>query len=280
MWKSYLDTRNGQSHTISGNLKVLQDVGSARLGNRRDILVYLPPSYEDSDRRYPVFYLHDGQNLFDEATSYAGEWQVDETMEALSQEGVEAIMVGIPNTGKTRINEYSPFKSALYGPGRGDLYLDFIIEQVKPLIDAEFRTSPEPADTGIMGSSMGGLISLYAFFCRPETFGLAGIMSPSLWFAKGAIFDTVGDAPLNNGRLYLDAGTREYGGESIWSVLPFRSRRYYASVRRMYRLLVKKGYRPKRDVLYVEEKNAGHNEAAWARRLAPAIRFLLDGPAT
>lgn len=280
MWKSYSETRNGQPHTASGNLKVLKGVKSTRLGNRRDILVYLPPSYEHSDRRYPVFYLHDGQNLFDEATSYAGEWQVDETMEALSREGVEAIMVGIPNAGKARINEYSPFNSPSYGAGRGDLYLEFIVEQVKPLVDAAFRTSPGPAQTGIMGSSMGGLISLYAFFCRPETFGFAGVMSPSLWFARDAIFDTVRDAPLNPGRLYLDAGTREYGGESIWSILPIRSRRYYASVRRMYRLLVKKGYRPKRDVLYVEEKNAGHNEASWARRLAPAIRFLLDNPAT
>jgi predicted alpha/beta superfamily hydrolase len=280
IWKSYQETRNGHAHTASGNLKVLKDVKSTCLGNQRDILVYLPPSYELGDRRYPVFYLHDGQNLFDEATSYAGEWRVDETMEALAQEGVEAIMVGIPNAGKARINEYSPFHSVDYGTSRGDLYLDFIVEQVKPLVDAEFRTAPEPAHTGIMGSSMGGLISLYAFFCRSETFGFAGVMSPSLWFAKGAIFNMVRDAPPNTGRLYLDAGTREYGGDSIWSILPFRSRRYYASVRRMYRLLVKKGYRPRRDVLYVEDKNAGHNEAAWARRLAPAVRFLLDSPAT
>jgi predicted alpha/beta superfamily hydrolase len=280
MWKPYLETRNGQSHTVSGNLQVLQDVESTRLGNRRDILVYLPPTYDFSDRRYPVIYLHDGQNLFDVATSYAGEWQLDETMEALGQESVEAIMVGIPNAGEARISEYSPFYSDEYGSGRGDLYLDFIAEQVKPLVDAEFRTLPGADSTGIMGSSMGALISLYAFFRRPGTFGFAGVMSPSLWFAKNAIYDLVRAAPVNKGRLYLDAGTREYGGESIWSILPFRSRNYYASVRRMYRLLVKKGYRPKRDVLYVEEKNAGHNEAAWARRLAPALRFLLDDPAT
>jgi len=277
MWQTYLETRNGQPHTVSGNLKVLQNVASARLGNQRDILVYLPPSYEVEDRPYPVFYLHDGQNLFDAATSFAGEWQVDETMEALSQDGVEAIMVGIPNAGRARINEYSPYDTVDFGDGRGDMYLDFIIDQVKPLIDAEFRTLPGPVHTGIIGSSMGGLISLYAFFRRPETFGLAGVMSPSLWFARNAIYDTVRHSKHNAGRMYLDAGTREYGGESIWSILPFRSRRYYASVRRMYRLLVKIGYRPKRDLLYVEEKNAGHNEAAWARRLAPALRFLLDG---
>jgi predicted alpha/beta superfamily hydrolase len=236
MWQTYLGTRNGQPHTVHGNLKVLQDVASARLGNRRDILVYLPPSYEAGGRGYPVFYLHDGQNLFDAATSFAGEWQVDETMEALSQDGVEAIMVGIPNAGKARINEYSPFDTAEFGHGRGDLYLDFIVDQVKPLVDAEFRTLSGPTHTGIMGSSMGGLISLYAFFRRPETFGFAGVMSPALWFARNAIYDTVRHAEHNAGRLYLDSGTREYGGESIWSILPFRSRRYYASVRRMYRL--------------------------------------------
>jgi predicted alpha/beta superfamily hydrolase len=279
MWKSYVETRKGELHTATGNLKILRGVKSSRLGNSRDILVYLPPSYDASDQRYPVFYLHDGQNLFDEATSFAGEWRVDETMEALAQEGVEAIMVGIPNAGRSRISEYNPFNSADHGSGRGDLYLDFIVEQVKPLVDGNFRSSPGPAHTGIMGSSMGGLISLYAFFRHPETFGFAGAMSPSLWFARGAIYDMVQDAPFNPGRLYLDAGTREYGGDSIWSMLPFRSRRYYASVRRMYRLLVRKGYRPRRNVLYIEEKNAAHNEAAWARRFAPAVRFLLGGTA-
>ena len=276
MWQAYQSTKNDQEHTVAGNLKVLQDLESPELGNRRDILVYLPPSYESGGRRYPVFYLHDGQNLFDAATSFAGEWQVDETMEALGQEGIEAIMVGIPNAGEARLNEYSPFHSAGLGGGRGDAYLAFIVNQVKSLVDAEFRTLPDPAHTGIMGSSVGGLISLYAFFRRPETFGFAGVMSPSLWFAKGAIYDYVRKAPPNSGRLYLDAGTREHGGDSIWSIIPWRSRRYYAGVRRMYRILVKKGYRPRRDLLYVEEKKAGHNEEAWARRLPAAVRFLLD----
>jgi len=279
MWQSYQATRNGQSHTVTGNLMVLKDLKSHALGNQRDILVYLPPSYESSDRRYPVFYLQDGQNLFDETTSFAGEWQVDETMESLSQEGIEAIMVGIANAGEQRLDEYSPFHSPGLGGGQGDLYLEFIIDEVRSAVDAEFRTLTGPDHTGIMGSSMGGLISLYAFFRHPGVFSFAGVMSPSLWFAKSAIFDYVRQAPLNTGRLYLDAGTREHGGKSTWSIIPWRSRRYYASVRRMYRLLVKKGYRPKRDLLYVEERDAGHDEVAWARRLAPAIRFLLSAPA-
>ncbi|UCG23179.1 MAG: alpha/beta hydrolase [Chloroflexota bacterium] len=280
MWQDYHTTRNGRAHSVIGNVKVLHDLESVELGNRRDILVYLPPSYESGDRRYPVFYLHDGQNLFDAETSFAGEWRVDNTMEALGQEGVEAIMVGIPNAGEERVDEYSPFHMPKLGGGRGDLYLNFLIDQVKPLIDADFRTLLSPADTGIMGSSLGGLISLYGFFRHPETFGSAGVMSPSLWFADNAIYDFVHKAPFNAGRLYLDAGTREYGGDSIWSSRPFHSRRYYAGVRRMYRLLVKKGYRPRRDLLYVEEKKAGHDEEAWARRLPAAVRFLLNGSTT
>lgn len=276
MWQTYQETRNGQPHTVTGNVMVLKNLESDKLGNQRDILVYLPPSYDTSGRRYPVFYLHDGQNLFDATTSFAGEWQVDETMEALSQEGIEAIMVGIPNAGKERLDEYSPFHAPGLGGGRGDVYLEFVIDEVKPAVETRFRTLPGPAHTGIMGSSMGGLISLYAFFRHPETFGLVGVMSPSLWFARNAIYDCVRRAPFNAGRLYLDAGTREHGGKSTWSIIPWRSRRYYASVRRMYRLLVKKGYRPRRDLLYVEERNASHDEGAWARRLPPAVRFLLE----
>ena len=134
--------------------------------------------------------MHDGQNLFDEATSYNGEWQVDETMEALSQAGYPAIVVGIPNLGARRIEEYNPFPDPQHG-GQGQAYVAFIVETLKPLIDQQFRTLPDRLHTGIMGSSMGGLISLYAFFQHREVFGFAGVMSPSLWFAGRAIFDVL-----------------------------------------------------------------------------------------
>ena len=272
-WRDYASEEG--EHTVVGVLKVMEDFESPQLGNRRDILVYLPPSYEEGNGRYPVLYLHDGQNLFDAATSFAGEWRVDETMEALSLEGLEAIVVGIPNMGESRLDEYSPFKARL-GGGRGDQYLAFVGQTLKPLIDNDFRTRPGREDTGIMGSSLGGLISLYAFFRYPELFGFAGAMSPALWFASGAIYDSIHDASFAPGKIYLDAGSREYGdgkGLGIWK--RYRSRRYYASLRRMQRLLVKKGYRPRRDLLYVEEKGAGHNEEAWARRLPGALRYLL-----
>ena len=275
-WHSYTHHNNGH-HTVVGTLKVARGIESPQLDNRRDVLVYLPPTYEKGDRRYPVLYMHDGQNLFDAATSYAGEWRVDETMESLSrEEGLEAIVVGIPNMGARRLDEYSPFVVPRYGGGLGDLYVAFIVNTVKPLIDGHFRTRPEKPHTGIMGSSMGGLISLYAFFRHPAVFGFAGIMSPSLWFAQAAIFPYVEAAPFHPGKIYLDAGTREFGDS--WPevvTLRTRSRRYYGRVRHLKRILARKGYRPVRELLHVEGRGANHSEAAWADRLPGAIRFFL-----
>ena len=274
-WLDYAASTDREEHTVVGDLRVLAGIKSPQLGNERDLLVYLPPAHETGNGRYPVIYLHDGQNLFDAETSFAGEWGVDETMEALSREGIEAIVVGIPNSGEDRLDEYSPFHEPARGGGRGDLYLSFIIDTVKPLVDASFRTLTGRDHTGIMGSSMGGLISLYAYFRHPKLFGFAGAMSPSFWFAKGAIYDLVQEAAFVPGRIYIDAGTREYGESRHWTSIPWRSRRYYAGVRRMNRLLAKKGYRPRHDLLYIEEKWANHEEAAWRRRLPLAIRFML-----
>ena len=276
-WQSYHHIYTGAGHSISGNVVVATDVHSPQLQTHRNVLVYLPPSYDHSDRHYPVLYMHDGQNLFDNATSFSGEWQVDETMEMLSrEEQLEAIVVGVPNGGSERLNEYSPFVDAQYGGGKGNEYVQFLTDTVKPLVDASFRTLPERGNTGVMGSSMGGLISLYAFFYRADYFGFAGVMSPSLWFAKGAVYEYVESMPFRRGKLYLDAGTREFG--NVWPevlTMRARSRRYYASVRRIKRILAKKGYRPVRDMMHVEEKWATHNEAAWARRLPNALRFFM-----
>ncbi|MFL7840066.1 MAG: alpha/beta hydrolase [Candidatus Promineifilaceae bacterium] len=271
-----------EGHRISGNIKVSRDVHSPALNNDRDILVYLPPSYctsmsEASGKRYPVLYMHDGQNLFDPATSFAGEWGVDEVLETLAYEtGLEAIVVGIPNSGRGRLDEYSPFHDPLRGGGKGNLYLSFIANRLKPLIDARFRTLPERKHTGLMGSSMGGLISLYGFFHREYIFGFAGVMSPALWFGQGAIYDYIQNAPFVPGKIYLDVGTREEGGSMKALRSLANSRRTYGGVRRMKRILMRKGYRLNRQLCYVEERWAGHNEAAWARRLPTALRFFLE----
>lgn len=280
-WLPYYDIfTERHRHSVVGNIQLARDIYSPQLHNHRDLLVYLPPSYAHSDKHYAVLYMHDGYNLFDEATSFSHDWQVDETMEQLAEEeGLEAIVVGIPNMGHQRMAEYSPFTDAEYGGGRGDLYMRFIVHTIKPLIDRDFRTLPDKRHTGILGSSMGGLISLYGFFAFPSVFGFTGVMSPSLWFANYAIFPYVEEQPFQHGRIYLDAGTREMGGG--WpdqTLLRSRSRRYYGRVRNMKRLLAKKGYRPTRTLLHIEGQGDGHNEIAWADRLPNAIRFFLGAP--
>ena len=280
IWHDYHTIFGHNDHSsVSGTIKVAQDIHSPQLGNQRHLLVYLPPSYEsNSGQHYPVLYMQDGQNLFDNATSFAGEWGVDEAMETLAhQEGLEAIVVGIPNKGHKRLAEYSPFVDSQLGGGLGDKYVSFVANTVKPIVDRDFRTLPDQPNCGIMGSSMGGLISLYAFFHCPDVFGFAGVMSPSLWFGHGRIFSYVRDADYHPGKIYLDVGTREHGNDDWTGVFArrTRSRKSYARVRRLKRILVSKGYRPIHDLLHIEEKWANHNEAAWRRRLPKALQFFI-----
>lgn len=260
-WREYLEEQSAGEHTVAGTLRVLPGLQSPQLKRQRDILAYLPRSYDAGNRRYPVVYMQDGQNLFDAATSFAGEWRVDETLEAAEPE-VEVIVVAIPNAGEQRCDEYSPWEDPESGGGSGDAYLDFVVHTVKPRVDAAFRTLPGREHTGIAGSSMGGLISLYALFHHRDTFGFAGAMSPSLWFAERAIFPLVQSAPVPPGRLYLDVGTGE-GAEAL------------ADARRMHRLLLSRGFRAGETLRYREDPGAGHTEAAWGARLEDALRFLL-----
>jgi predicted alpha/beta superfamily hydrolase len=245
-----------------GTLHPLGPVSSHELGNTRNLLVYLPPGYERGDRRYPVIYMQDGQNLFDPATSFAGDWGLLAALDNLSLRGAVPIVVAISNMGEDRIAEYSPFVDSMAGGGRGDEYLEFVLNTVKPGIDREFRTIPDRESTGLAGSSMGGLISLYGFFRRPEAFGFSASLSPSLWFADAAIFPFVEAAPHVSGRIYLDIGTDE-GSASL------------ANARRMRQLLLAKGYRDGVDLQWVEEPGGGHTEAAWGRRFKSAVPFLI-----
>jgi predicted alpha/beta superfamily hydrolase len=261
-WLDYDDAYEGGGTRIAGTVKVLRGVRSEALDNARDLLVYLPPSYDTANRTYPTLYMHDGQNLFDPATSFAGEWRADETLEAMASEGIEAIVIGIPNAGTRRLAEYSPFDDPRSGPARAGAYLDFVVGTVKPLVDEAFRTTGERRQTATIGSSMGGLISLYAFFERPDVFGLCGAVSPSVGFAQRAPIDYLARAPFVDGRIYMDVGTHELGP-------------YVRLVRRAHDLLLAKGYRPGRDLLYSEDEGGTHDEAAWAKRLPAALRFLL-----
>jgi predicted alpha/beta superfamily hydrolase len=250
----------------AGGIHVLEHVRSPQRHNERDIHVYVPPSYDRRNATYPVVYMQDGQNLFDAALSFSGEWHVDESIARLSRHGLEAIVVGIPNLGAERCEEYSPFAHAKLGGGDGDSYLAFIADTLKPIVDREFRTVPGRSHTGIMGSSMGGLISLYGFFRRADTFGFAGVMSPSLWFGGQQIFDYVERAPVVTGRVYLDIGTGE--GAAV-----------VEDAQRMRDLLTRKGYVLDESLMYVEDAGATHAEHAWAQRLEPTLRSLLPPPA-
>jgi predicted alpha/beta superfamily hydrolase len=253
---------HARSKVAPGTIERISSVYSPQLDNERDVLVSLPAKYEMRECRYPVIYMHDGQNLFDPAMSFAGSWNVDVAMAVLSLGGLEAIVVGIPNMGHERLAEYSPFDHPGVSAGRGDLYLKFLIDTVKPLIDAQYLTLPDRAHTGIVGSSMGGLISLYAFFRHAKVFGFAGVLSPSLWLTESDTFAFIEQAAFSPGKLYLDVGARE--GE-----------RHVANAQRMRDLLEAKGYRLGRDLMWVEEEMGHHHEAAWARRFQDALPFLV-----
>jgi predicted alpha/beta superfamily hydrolase len=278
----YAVWNGGAAHTVVGDVRVWPQVASPELGNRRDVFVWLPASYETSPgRRYPVLYAHDGQNLFDRHRSYAGEWRFDETLTDLALEGREAIVVGIANAGVERIHEYSPIAEPGLSDGRGESYLRFLTQTLKPAVDAELRTQPERETTGVLGSSLGGLISLYAFFERPDTFGFVGAMSPSLQFGDGEFLRYLERRPWSPGKIYLDVGSEEGARPRIGRFLfrPF-ARPYPARVRAAFRRLVRKGYRAGEDILLLQESGGRHHEDAWARRLPFALRFLLPAERT
>jgi predicted alpha/beta superfamily hydrolase len=240
---------------------VLSRVWSPQRDNHRDIDVYLPPSYRGDRRRYPVVYMQDGQNLADPERAFAGTWRLPEAIETLSARGIDAIFVGVPNLGEHRLREYSPFFDLRHGGGDGDAYLAFLERTVKPLVDRRFRTRPEREATGVFGSSMGALISLYAFFRAPDTFGFAGAMSSALWFADRAIIAYVEKDGAPPGRIYLDVGTDEGTGT-------------LRDARTLAKVLQRKGY-SEHDFHFLEDPGGRHTESDWARRLVPALEFLL-----
>ena len=261
-WQDYPLPAKGPPGRIA--VQVARGVKSRALRASRDLLVALPPSYTAEARSYPVLYMQDGQNLFDPATSHAGDWRLPATLDALAGRGVEAIVVGIPNGGRRRSYEYSPFRDTIHGGGGGgDRYLAFLVETVKPLVDRSFRTLPDRAHTVIAGSSLGGLISLYALWRHAEVFGAAGVLSPALWFADRAMLRYAErTAPRVPGRIYLDVGTGE-GKEAV------------ADARALREILTRPGFARCTELAWVEDEGGGHDEAAWGRRFREAMPFLL-----
>lgn len=202
-----------KQNTIQQNVKLLSDsFFIPQLTKTRRIWIYLPPNYTTSTKKFPVIYMHDAQNLFNDATSFSGEWGIDETLNQLFEEGKQdVIVVGIENGGESRLDEYSPWKNAKYGGGEGDQYTEFLVNTLKPYIDKHYRTLKQPKYTGLIGSSMGGLISLYAGVKYPNTFGKLGIFSPAFWFASKDLnyFIRKNNKKLSNSKFYFVAGKNE-----------------------------------------------------------------------
>jgi predicted alpha/beta superfamily hydrolase len=259
-------------HTLTGNIKRHGAFPSKILGNRRDVLVYLPRGYGRlSRRRYPVLYLHDGQNVFDAATSFAGvEWGVDETAERLIRQNLiePLIIVAVANMGEERVHEYAPTRGVIEpkakrkkrSKGLARKYGHFLMDELKPYIDRKYRTNPDTEFTGLGGSSLGGLVTLAIGILYPEIFGRLMVMSPSIWWDDFAIYRLVGSIqqkpPL---KIWLDTGTAEPGWEQA---------------RELLNRLVEKGWKLHKDIQYTEAEGGGHSEAAWAARVEPALRFL------
>lgn len=250
---------------IAGDLQ-LHDFESEILGSARTVAVWLPPGYRKDDvSRFPVLYLHDGQNLFDRATAFREEWQVGETAAALIESGdIEPlIVVGVYNAGEARIDEYTPSVDAKHGRGGGvAVHGRMLVEELKPWIDAGYRTLPSAASTAIGGSSLGGLAALYLGFRYPTAFSKLAVHSPSVWWDERAIINQVDALPLQLPlRIWLDIGTAE--GPAV-----------VADVRALRDALVRKGWHLSRDLSYLEVEGAGHDERAWAARVAPMLRYL------
>jgi predicted alpha/beta superfamily hydrolase len=267
-------TANSQRpHTLTGDIRTHKSFHSNVLPNDRDVIVYLPPGYEKSkSKRYAVFYMHDGQNLFDSATSFipGQEWRVDETVQQLIVDGkIEPlIVVGVYNT-KDRIDEYTPAADAKYKlGGKADLYGRMLVDELKPFIDSHYRTKRDASHTGLGGSSLGGLASLYLALKYPKVFGRAAVVSPSVWFANKQIVYYVGALPKKTSlRIWMDIGTKE--GRT-----PEEMQQTVDDARLLRDTLIKKNWKLEKDLRYFEAVGAEHNEAAWAVRVQSILTFL------
>ncbi|HEV8283772.1 MAG TPA: alpha/beta hydrolase-fold protein [Chitinophagaceae bacterium] len=202
--------RKPRVSTASKNVHIIDTAFIIPQLNRvRRVWIYLPPSYATSQKHYPVLYMHDGQNVFDDSTSFAGEWGVDEILDSISGRKKEIIVVAIDHGGVKRTNEYCPYDMERFGRGEGDQYLDFLVKTLKPFIDKNYRTEKNKQNTFIAGSSMGGLISMYAVLKYPKIFGGAGVFSPAFWIAPKIFDDIKTKGKKVNSKIYFYCGKQE-----------------------------------------------------------------------
>jgi predicted alpha/beta superfamily hydrolase len=208
-WADHFPKKKRQS-TASPNVHILDTAFyMPQLNRYRRVWIYLPESYARSSKKYPVLYMHDGQNIFDDATSGFGEWGVDEALDTLGPQHREVIVIGIDNGADKRLNEYSPYDMEKYGRGEGDQYVDFLVQTLKPYVDKHYRTKKDGKNTFIAGSSMGGLISFYAILKYPKVFGAAGVFSPAFWITPQLKKIDPKQAKKVKGKIYFYGGQME-----------------------------------------------------------------------
>jgi len=251
-----------KKHTVSTNVHIIsENFDMPQLGRQRRIWIYLPVDYATSNKKYPVIYMHDGQNLFDEYTSGYGEWGIDELMDKVPVQK-QCIVVGIDHGGDYRITEYDPYDSK-YGKGRGNDYVDFLVKTLKPYIDKNYRTENDAKHTTVAGSSMGGLISMYAIFKYPDVFGNAGIFSPSFWIAP-QIYEYVSQKNFKaHNRFYFVCGDSESDSMAV-------------DMQKMADILHHKGVNPN-DAPTTIIPGAKHNEKQWNGDFPAFYNWLLAG---
>ena len=261
--------------SATGDLR-LHEFHSRIFRNTRFLRVWLPPGYDDSensDRRYPVLYLNDGQNLFEPATSFNGvEWQVDETADRLIREGVipPMIIVGMDNAARERIREYMPHRSLHPVMLRvyGTRYPSFLFKEVIPFMVRNYRVASEAENTGLGGSSLGALIALYTAAVRPGAIGRLLLESPSLWASNRQLIRQSRAVKRWPDRVFLAPGPAEPGRKD-------KDQSMVDDVRELASILRRAGFDDRRLQLVVDE-GASHHESAWARRFPDALSFLFS----
>lgn len=264
-----------RKHTASPQVRVLAtSFVMPQLGRRRRVWVYLPAGYaKNTARRYPVLYLHDGQNVFDEATSYGGEWGVDEALDQLRKAGQDVagtIVVAVDNGDEFRSDEYIPWVSAAlkgqpHQGGQGGAYVDFLAQTLKPYVDAHYRTRPGAAQTGVAGSSLGGLISVYAALKYPGIFGRVGVFSPAFWVCNDSLRAYARQHPAaSTARFYFVCGPRESE-----TMLPLM---------KQWREVLRAGGVPAANLAFRTPADGEHREWFWRREFPAAYRFLFGSP--
>lgn len=236
------------------------NIKAPQLNTTRKIWIYLPKNYQDSNKKYPVIYMHDAQNLFDSKTSFAGEWNVDEKLDSIN---AQVIVVGIENGGEKRLEELTPFKNEKYGGGKADGYLDFIVTTLKPEIDKKYRTKTNAKNTTIMGSSLGGLTSFYAILKYPKTFGKAGVFSPAFWINRNEINNYMSNSKKINAKIYFLCGDSEGNDDDMVNDLNHMEK--LLNTNRCYCLNLNKK---------VIVKGGQHNEKLWRDGFDDAIIWL------